>query len=179
MKWLIHIQHSKVMISWVLNLFCYNPDTLLVNIVYKLGGSKCKVSVSLLRLNKKGFKYVITKISPKLEAQERSFAVPNELKLAVTIRIPGESSYLKGAENDYSIGLCQYSVSKILKGCVDAMPGDLCGIWMSFDVVDNEIINPSGFIMASNCNNSGAASSICVKINCLFMHPPGARHSNL
>lgn len=64
MKWLIHIQHSKVMISWVLNLFCYNPDTLLVKIVYKLGGSKSKVSVSLLKLNKKGFKYVITKISP-------------------------------------------------------------------------------------------------------------------
>lgn len=157
------------MISWVLNLFCYNPDTLLVNIVYKLGGSKCKVSVSLLRLNKKGFKYVITKISPKLEAQERSFAVPNELKLAVTINIPADSC----------IGLCQYSVSKILKGCVDAMPGDLCGIWMLFDVVDNEIINPFGFIMVSNCNNSGAASSVCVRINCLFMHLPGARHSNL
>lgn len=78
------------------------------------------------------------KISPRLEDQIKSSAVPKVLKLAVTLRILAEGSYQKGAGNDYNVGLSQSSVSKIFTECIDAMHSEICPSWISFQMTELE-----------------------------------------
>ncbi|XP_073821383.1 uncharacterized protein [Musca autumnalis] len=62
------------------------------------------------QLNMEAFNYVLEEILPELHDRKKSTSVPNEIKLAATMRILAEGSYQKGAGNDFSVSLAQSSV---------------------------------------------------------------------
>ncbi|KAI8116228.1 putative nuclease HARBI1 [Lucilia cuprina] len=119
------------------------------------------------KLNKDSFKYVLNKISHKMQDPKRNTAVSKLIKLTATIRILAEGSYQKGAGNDHYVNLCQTTVSESFNECIEAMYSELCPRWITFEVDEakqNEIKRhfycKTGFPDVIGCIDGTHVSSI-------------------
>lgn len=68
--------------------------------------------IKRFRLNKKAFEYVINEIN--LSSGTKGTSINPVLKLAMTLELLGKGSYQDVIGNDYTIGMAQSTVSKIL-----------------------------------------------------------------
>lgn len=103
--------------------------------------------------------------------------MPNALKLAATMRILAEGSYQKGAGNDYNVSLSQSSVSKVFNECINVMYDELCSMWISFHMNENEKIeakehffNKTGFPGVIGCIDGTHVKILAPKIEERFKY---------
>lgn len=82
--------------------------------------------ISLFRLNKDAFLFVLNEIKPKLRRSRRTTSIPPEIKLAAALRFFAQGSYQLGVGEDFLIGLAQQTISTVLQEVSSAIEDSLC-----------------------------------------------------